>query len=222
MTIPNLGQTFDALVTQMLRTGYDRLLTRFKAELARGHLQSLQQWVQLGWGRGALMAWATHARWLAIGSVPGRDVLEALGVQSQAFAGTVETRALAVFGRGQSPLEPPAYLNLLAGITVRAGYHGGAEAAGAAGNAPFKMWIRSYSGRGEHRHWHDALNGATLPTNKPFVLPGGPNPGARVDGPHDWDSLPDPAEWANCGHALIYVPNATREDVLKGAQFTRL
>ncbi|RIH91642.1 hypothetical protein Mgrana_02452 [Meiothermus granaticius NBRC 107808] len=46
--------------------------------------------------------------------------------------------------------------------------------------------------------------------------------GARVDGPHDWDHLPDPADWANCGHALIYVPDATREDVLKGVRFSSL
>jgi hypothetical protein len=220
LTIPNLGEEYDRLVALHLANGYDEVLRRFKAELARGRLSALTQWVQQGWGRGALMAWSTHARWLAIGSVPGREVMEALGARGQAWAGTVETRALAVLGRGESPIEPAAYLNLLAGITVRAGYHGGAEAAGEAGGARFKMWIRSYSGRGEHRHWHDALNGATIPAGAKFILPGGPNAGTKVDGPHDWDSLPDPADWANCGHALIYVPDATREDVLKGVRFS--
>jgi hypothetical protein len=222
LTLPNLGERFDRLVALMLQTGYDAVLTRFKAELARGRLSTLKQWAGLGWGRGALMAWNTHARWLAIGSVPGRDVMEALGEQAQAFAGTVETRALAVFGRGQSPLEPAAYLNMLAGIAVRAGYHGGAEAAAAAGEAKFKMWIRSYSGPSEHRHWHDALNGATVPRDAKFVLSAGPDPGAEVNGPHDWASLPSAAQWVNCGHALIYVPAATREDVLKGVRFSSL
>lgn len=220
MTVPNLGKEFDKLVALLLQTGYDQVLTRFKAELARGRLTTLTQWVQQGWGRGALMAWATHARWLAIGSLPTADVLAALGVKAQDFGATVETRALAVFGRGQAPLEPAAYVRMMAGVSVHAGYQGGAAAAGEAGDAKFKMWIRSYSGS-RRRDWHDALNGATVPRDTKFVLSGGPNPGARVDGPHDWANLPSSAQWVNCGHALIYVPDATREDALKGVRFSQ-
>jgi len=220
LTIPNLGKEYDRLVSLLLQTGYDEVLQRFKAELARGRLSTLSQWTGQGWGRGALMAWANHARWLAIGSVPGRDVLEALAQKGQDWAATVETRALAVFGRGESPMEAAAYVNLLAGITVRAGYQSGAEAAGKAGGAEYKMWIRAYSGGGEHRHWHDNLNGATIPKAAKFVLASGPNPGAKVDGPHDWQSLPSAAEWVNCGHSIIYVPNATREDLVRGFRST--
>lgn len=66
-----------------------------------------------------------------------------------------------------------------------------------------KTWVRAWP-RQERRDWHDLLNGTTIGIDELFTLPGGPNRGAQVYGPRDWDAVPSAAEHLNCGHALRF------------------
>ncbi len=78
--------------------------------------------------------------------------------------------------------------------------------------AEWKVWVRAWP-RKEHRDWHDNLEGVTIPEEDLFTLPGGPNQGAQVYGPRDWERVPDAGEHLNCGHALRYQRHATAEDL---------
>jgi len=77
-----------------------------------------------------------------------------------------------------------------------------------------KTWVRIHAIKRpeDARDWHVALEGATVDDEEMFQLPGGPNAGALVRGPHDWDSIDDPAEWMNCQHGCIYVPAPALEE----------
>lgn len=76
--------------------------------------------------------------------------------------------------------------------------------------AEFKTWLRVWP-RVKHRDHHDRLEGVSIPIDADFVLPGGPNSGRRVSAPRAWDDVSDPAEWMNCGHALRFERQVTRE-----------
>jgi hypothetical protein len=71
----------------------------------------------------------------------------------------------------------------------------------------WKTWVRAFARDGARDH-HDDLNGVTIPVDDNFTLSG-----ASVYGPRDWDALPDPSEWMNCGHALEFSKTVTREDL---------
>jgi hypothetical protein len=73
--------------------------------------------------------------------------------------------------------------------------------------AEWKTWVRAFA-RDEHRDHHDDLLGVTIPADGTFIIHGVP-----VKAPRDWDALPDPAEWMNCGHALDYKRTASAEDL---------
>lgn len=90
------------------------------------------------------------------------------------------------------------------------GHDAEAEAVATLAEAEFKTWVRAWP-RARHRDWHDELEGITVPVDAMFILPGGPHGGARVHGPRAWDSVGDPAEWMNCGHALRFEKRVTRE-----------
>lgn len=87
-----------------------------------------------------------------------------------------------------------------------------AEEVAALVEAEYKVWVRAWP-RKEQRDWHDALEGVTIPEDHKFTLPGGPNAGAQVYGPRDWEAVPKPGEHLNCGHALRYQRGATAEDL---------
>lgn len=76
--------------------------------------------------------------------------------------------------------------------------------------AEFKTWVRAWP-RTKHRDYHDRLEGVTIPVDSAFIIPGGPDPGARVHGPRDWANAPSPGNWMNCGHALRFERQVTRE-----------
>lgn len=78
--------------------------------------------------------------------------------------------------------------------------------------AAWKEWVRAWP-RTEHRDHHDALEGVVIPEEHLYTLPGGNSAGAQVYGPRDWERVPDPGEWLNCGHALAYHRDVTEEDL---------
>lgn len=169
-----------------------------------GDLNILKRWVLKHHYDAQLLAWALHSNWLGIPMSPGFKDEEVLARASLAFVGQVEARVKVVFGSGEgSVVSPKTYVNMVSDVMTRHGYSTGAEAAGAAGGATQTTWVRMYPAR-HPRHWHDELNGVSVPTGQYFTLPGGPNAGAQVLAPHDWSNLNDGSEWFNCGHAAIY------------------
>jgi hypothetical protein len=115
-------------------------------------------------------------------------------------------------------LLPPAvqeqYGDLMVDQALAQGHEEGAWQGALRADPPlgWKVWTRIYEAK-EPRDWHDALEGSTIARNAKYVLPGGPNEGAEVHGPHDWRSVKDAAEWIHCGHSLIYTPYADWGDL---------
>lgn len=74
---------------------------------------------------------------------------------------------------------------------------------------PFKTWVRMSRPVTTHiRREHDYFNNTTLPLNAFFVLRG-----TKIFGPHDWTRLPEPSEWINCHHQLIYSKATTQQEL---------
>jgi hypothetical protein len=162
-----------------------------------------------------LKAWALHATGLDLPNLPPLSVQGLIAERALAFADGVVARVSAVYGSDQPPISPKLYVDLMADVAVRRGWSEGAETAAKEAGALWKTWIRVYPVK-HPRDWHVALEGRTIPERAKFILPGGPNVGKRVDAPHDWDSVPDPREWMNCGHAVIYTLQATWREVFRG------
>lgn len=209
---PRVGELLDELVASMQARSetVERWLIR---EAAAGDMPKLREWIARGYLRGELVAWGVHAEWLVLPRLE-RTIIRTLAENAREFAVQMQARAVAVYGSQRGP-DPKAYVNLLADVVARQSWTAGAEQAGEAGGARFKQWIRAYPSK-RRRDWHDLLNGVSIPIAASFVLPGGPNRNASVDGPHDWARLPDPGEWINCGHAVIYLEQASAESVKKG------
>jgi len=121
-------------------------------------------------------------------------------------------RALNTFGQDATVAELTNWFAQANANMVWEGQDEEAEVLAKLAEVEVKTWVRSFA-RDEHRDHHDDLNGVTIPVDDDFVLPGGPNAGARVYGPRDWDSLSDPSEWMNCGHALEFKREATADDI---------
>lgn len=207
MILPRIGALFDQLMRRSKAAG-ELALARTIADnfqrLVTGHT-AFGTWARDLHLRGALAAWTVHGGWLRLPHAPTGADGERLIALAGAFADVAELRAQAVMGVSpDAALPAPVYVRLVAQTAVRQGYTAGAETAGEAGGATHKVWVRSYPAK-RHRDWHDHLEGQRIPREEQFTLPGGPHRGARVDGPHDWQHLPSFSEWANCGHAVIYV-----------------
>ena len=74
--------------------------------------------------------------------------------------------------------------------------------------AGYKRWVRSWPRKQQREH--SVLEGQVLPEHMLYQLPSG----ARVYGPRDWDRYPEPSEWINCGHALVYMRDVSAREVL--------
>ena len=215
MTLEKLGRILDRAIQRMERQGRRSVAERLMEMVRRGEFTALRQWAMTGFLGAELRAWALHATWLDLPGLPPAAVQGELVERAVAFADDVVARVSAVYGVGTSPLSPRIYVRLVADVATRRGWSEGAEVAARKAEARWKTWIRVYPVR-EPRDWHVALEGQTIPETMKFTLPGGPNAGQRVDAPHDWDAVPDPAEWINCGHAVIYTLQATWREVLRG------
>lgn len=214
MTLEKLGRILDRAIQRMERRGLHRVAEQLRDMARRGEYTALRQWAMSGFLGAEMRAWALHATWLDLPTLPPAAVQGELVERAIAFANDVVARVSAVYGAGEPPVSPRVYVRLVADVATRRGWSEGAEVAAEKGGARWKTWVRVYPVR-EPRDWHVALEGQTIPETAKYTLPGGPNAGQRVDAPHDWDSVPDPREWINCGHAVIYTPHATWGDVMK-------
>lgn len=217
MTLDKLGALLDRLIRKSEGAAMRKALHEYLAMLGRGEYARLRalllRWAAQGHLDAQVAAWATHSAWLDIPTVPPKDAMALLTERSLRFGQDVVARVSAHYGSGEGGrLDPRLYVRLIADVATRRGWSQGAREAGRRGGARWKVWVRVYPAK-HPRDWHAALEGQTLPETDLFILPGGPNAGKRVSAPHDWDRVPDPAEWVNCGHAVIYVPHAQWKDL---------
>lgn len=202
MELPRLGEIMDELIRRLRRRGR-RIAEALLLMVERDNLEPLQAFAFRGHFISSMTGWTTQSLVLPIPSVPNVDIQAELARVADEWSRLVAARAAAVLGAAEPPIAPRLYVDVIADIAVRRGFHVGAEVAAEEGRATRKTWVRVYPVR-HPRDWHAALEGTTIPITARFRLPGGPNMGAEVDGPHDWDSVPDPAEWVNCSHAVVY------------------
>lgn len=215
MTLEKLGEILDREIERLRRIGRVKVAERLLEMVRRGEYRALREWAASGHLGAQLKAWALHATWLNLPILPSLSLQKLLVERATTFADDVVARVSVVYGTGEPPVSPKLYVDLIADVAVRRGWSEGAKAAAKEAGALWKTWIRVYPVK-HPRDWHAALEGRTIPEKAKFTLPGGPNKGKKVDAPHDWDSVSDPAEWINCGHAVIYTPQATWKEVLRG------
>jgi len=115
--------------------------------------------------------------------------------------------AAPVLGGGVSKFQAQSYARTVLTQSIWNGQDVEALRIAETTEAIWKEWVRAFS-REEHRDHHDDLIGRVIPTNELFVLPGGPNAGASVFGPRDWNGVSDAGEWIECGHALRFSREA--------------
>lgn len=213
-TLPGLGRRFDQLIDSLAQEGEVALAFTLRAEGRPGPRRGFdpnspfQAWAFKAHALAATLGWSVHGGWLPIEAAPSGPYQERITAAAVAFAETAEFRARAVLGVPEPTTGRGVYARMAATAGVKQGYSVGARAAGDAGGATHKVWIRIYPHR-QHRDWHDVLEGRRIPRDDLYILPGGPNMGARVTGPHDWDRVPSAREWLNCGHAVVYVQGPT-------------
>ena len=213
MTLKKLGEIIQKLEAKFEREGRRDLLERMAKLIDRGDLWVLWHWAANMRLVSASTAWATHALWLKeLKAYPPPARLERMIQRSAKWGNLVTARFQAVMVREKPGIDPRLWLKLVVRAGVRGGWTEGAREAAQEAGAGFKTWVRTWPAK-EPRDWHDALEGKTVPAKMLFTLPGGPNAGAKVEAPHDWRRVPDPGEWINCGHAVIYTPHARVRDL---------
>ena len=215
MTLKKLGEIIQKLEAKFEREGRRDLLERMAKLIDRGDIWVLWHWAVNMRLISASTAWATHALWLKeLKATPPPARLERMIQRSAKWGNLVVARFQAVMVREKPGIDPRLWLKLVVRAGVRGGWAEGAREAAQEAGAGFKTWVRTWPAK-EPRDWHDALEGKTIPAKMLFTLPGGPNAGRQVEAPHDWARLPDPAEWINCGHAVIYTPHARMRDLMR-------
>lgn len=132
-------------------------------------------------------------------------------VLALAAEGALEQAAVVRRSLGRlSGASPPVMLRWLEMVSDQASKRGmdaGQREAAQERGANWKTWVRI--GPVADMREHSFLSGATIPMDALFTLPSG----ARVYGPRDWERAPDPAEWVNCQHGLIYASEARARDL---------
>ncbi len=207
-----LGRALDRVLPKVRRDILQKLLPALLAqpEAAR----SLLVQVMAGaYATGAQTGWVVH------GSLLGGAPTTLTGAAAREWRDRAYEHGEFIANRFGRLLELEPTVNQLsrhaavAGeSSVWAGQDDAAQEVAILAEAEWKVWVRAWP-RKEHRDWHDALEGVTIPEEDLFTLPGGPNAGAQVYGPRDWEQVPDPGEHLNCGHALRYQRHATAEDL---------
>lgn len=193
--------------------GYQAILDRLQTEAVsrfyrtlhemaeRGELGEFLAYLAKAELKGFAFSYALHASTLSLPEL-GNEVVGTVFSEALEKAQGFEGGILAVL-KGTPEGFPPRLFTVLTSF-FNTGFQGGSLHAAQAGNARYKRWVRVYPVK-RPRPWHQALVGKTIPVDEPFVLPGGPNRGKRVEGPFDWKSVPDPGEWLNSGCAVVYL-----------------
>jgi hypothetical protein len=143
------------------------------------------------------------------------ELTRALTERAAVAIGTARTRLLAQLDELASDQLTVAEVTARAAASAQqmvwTGQDQEAQVIGRLAEVEWKTWVRAFA-RDEQRDHHDDLNGRSIPVDDLFryALPGGGT--AEVYGPRDWDALPEPSEWMNCGHALDFRREITAEE----------
>lgn len=146
-----------------------------------------------------------HGSSLGLPAVITRD-------EAQAMRDSASTHAATALALASTSLEDErftrGFLTAYAAAIIASSVWRGQDTAGlavaASAGAKWKEWVRT-DPRKEHRLHHDALEGRIIPIQAFFEVSG-----RYVVGPRDWERLPSPSEWMNCGHGLRYHYRASR------------
>lgn len=204
--LTSLGRVLDRLFPR-LALRVERVITR--ESIREGVLIDLLADAYLQ-GRDA--AWVVHGEYLrAPRSLPARIARAALEA-ALAHATLVTRKAQLTLGARANPTvaHTQAYARIAAEQSVWRGQDDGATDLARLMQAEWKEWVRAWP-REDPRDHHAVLEGVIIPTDDHFILPGR----APVYAPRDWDAIPDPGEWLQCGHALRYRQTVTRSELGK-------
>lgn len=159
----------------------------------------LAAWVYDGYSAMALRAWLEHSKWLRyIKPQPPKEARLAMQALALKHSKKVGLRLKANIDAGTT-VSAGQYLRIIAHDTTKQGWEGGGKTAAVVGGATKKMWVRIASAKEPRAH--SVLEGKIIGRDELFVLPNG----KRCGGPHDWESVPDAAEWMGCLHQIIYL-----------------
>ena len=178
-----------------------------RPDLAAGRPDLVTDFVREAYRIGAQVGWRLTSGEVERRAAMPREILDLVIARSRQQADDLQRR---LADRAlNTPITGPQIANqtLVAGeSSVWSGMDTGSEQAARTYRLQLKTWVRAYE-RKEKRPSHVALEGVTIPLDDLFVLPSG----ARVYQPRDWQNLPDPAEWVNCGHALRFSQREVTE-----------
>jgi hypothetical protein len=164
--------------------------------------------------RGRAIGYQVHGRMLGASATIPVAVARAWREAANRYATGLTMRAMRTFDeRGDvTRVFVRSYASELTRQTTWAGQDDTFKDLGRAFDVEFKTWVRAWP-REKHRDWHNELeDGKAIPVDDLFTLPGGPNAGAQVYGPRDWERVSDPGEHMNCGHALAFETRPTAEN----------
>jgi len=203
-----LGAAMSALMARVRRLVEGRLIPDLleRPSAARGTIVDV---IARTWMSGALTGYAVHGAYLeAPASIPP-SLAQPLAEQALRHGEWTAARIREVLADRELTM---GTVGLLARSSAEAsawmGHDTAARGVANMMEAGLKRWVRSWPRKEERPH--SVLEGQVLPEPELFTLPDG----RRVYGPRDWDRVPDPSEWINCGHALVYLREATVADVL--------
>jgi len=203
-----LGIAMQSVMTRLKRLIEGRLVPELleRPSAARGTIVDV---ISQTWMAGAITGYTVHGAYLEAPASMPPSLAQPLAEQALQHGEWTATRIRDTLSDREVT---QATVALLARYSAEAstwlGHDTAARAVANMMEARFKRWVRSWPRKEEREH--SALEGQVLPEPELFTLPSG----RRVYGPRDWDRVPDPSEWINCGHALVYQREATVSDVL--------
>lgn len=198
--------------------GLGEVLERLVVNLARGEAvaravanpteATLLHVLTLATLNGTLAGWAVATNYLALEAKPPARLVAASRQEAERLFA-----AMAPLYNLERPAVKERIRALILGGTLQ-GHDSGSYGAAVEAGAEWKTWTRIMPRRTSRDH--GMLNGASLPRDALFTLPNG----RRVFGPRDWRRDPDPEEWVNCGHGLIYSHRATAAQLEQALKIT--
>jgi len=206
-----LGQLFDA-ARRRATVQARRLATALLDDAVDDAIQA----IAAAYLEGARTSFTAYASDLRLGRSVPRELATVWTSSSIALgARLVERLRTTVNARGEvTKLFIESYADTTVQQSLWRGVDQTGQELGTLAEVEWKTWVRAWP-RKEHRDWHTMLEGVTIPVDDAFRLPGGPNAGTSVYGPRAWDSVSDPGEHLNCGHALRFSKRASRSDLAK-------
>jgi hypothetical protein len=157
---------------------------------------------------GTLAGWAAATSYLQLEAQPPARLVGGARQEAERLLAAMSP----LYGM-ERPAVQERIRQLILGGTLQ-GHDSGSYGAAVEAEAGWKTWTRIMPRQTSRDH--GMLNGASLPRDALFTLPNG----KRVFGPRDWARDPDPGEWVNCGHGLVYSHRATAAQLEQALKIT--